>query len=196
MDRWWVQAYPDETYRAEVIALWMGLVTEALAHKHEIEQREYRVTCKNGSVKMVAIFGVWIADKVLVIFEDITERKRAEQALARESHRNQVFLRNASDGVHILDADGNVLDASDSFCAMLGYSREEIIGANVSLWDAKWSPQELKRELAQQMAQEGPSLFETRHRRRDGSLLDVEVTGQSLELDGKPALFSSARDIT
>ena len=96
----------------------------------------------------------------------------------------------------VRDADGNVLEASDSFCAMLGYSREEIIGANVSLRDAKWSPQELKRELAEQMAKEGPSLFETRHRRRDGSFLDVEVTGQSLELDGKPALFNSARDIT
>ena len=83
MDRWWVQAYPDKTYRDEVIAQWMGLVGEALTHNHEIEQREYRVTCKNGSVKIVAIFGVWIADKVLVIFDDITERKRAEIELER-----------------------------------------------------------------------------------------------------------------
>jgi len=80
MDHWWVQAYPDETYRAEVTALWMGLMREALAQDHEIERRDYRVTCKNGSVKVVAIFGVWIADKVLVVFEDITERKQAEAA--------------------------------------------------------------------------------------------------------------------
>jgi PAS domain S-box-containing protein len=196
MDRWWVQAYPDEIYRAEVIETWMGLVGEALAHKHEIEPREYRVTCKDRSVKIAAIFGVWVANKVLVIFEDITKRKQAQEAFERESYRNQVFLRNASDGVHILDVDGTVLEASDSFSKMLGYSREELIGANVTLWDAQWSPQELKQRIAEQIANDGRSVFETRHRRRDGSVVDVEVSGQPLELDGKLVLFNSARDIT
>ncbi|MCX7148269.1 MAG: ATP-binding protein, partial [Rhodocyclales bacterium] len=83
MDRWWVQAYPDEAYRAEVQALWMGLVGEALANNHEIERREYRVTCKNGSVKTTAIFGVWVVGKVLVIFDDVTERKQAEAEIRK-----------------------------------------------------------------------------------------------------------------
>ncbi len=78
MERWWVQAYPDEIYREKVIALWMGLVGEARLHNREIEQREYRVTCKDRSVKIVAIFGVWIADKVLVVFDDITEKHLLE----------------------------------------------------------------------------------------------------------------------
>ena len=135
-------------------------------------------------------------DCLLGIFRDITERKLAEEALARESHRNQVFLRNASDGVHILDSDGNVLEVSDSFCEMLGYSREELIGANVSLWDAQWSAQELKQRIAELLAKGSRTIFQTRHRRRDGRLLDVEIIGQGLELDGKPVLFNSARDIT
>jgi PAS domain S-box-containing protein len=124
------------------------------------------------------------------------KRKQTEAALARESHRNRVFLRNASDGVHILDVDGNVLEVSDSFCKMLGYSREELLGANVSLWDAQWPAQELKRMIAEAAAKEGRAVFETRHKRRDGSFLDVEIASQQLELDGKPALFASARDIT
>src|SRR5471030_15064 len=126
----------------------------------------------------------------------ITEHKQAEETLERESHRNQIFLRNASDGVHILDTDGKVLEVSDSFCQMLGYSRSELIGANASMWDAQWSPQELKQLIAEQIAKEGRSILETRHRRRNGSFLDVEITGQGLELDGKPVLFNSARDIT
>ena len=127
---------------------------------------------------------------------DITERKMAEAALARESDRNRIFLRNASDGVHILDADGKVLEVSDSFCEMLGYSREELLGANVSLWDARWSALRLKQVIAEQIANQDRSTLETRHRRRDGSLFDVEVTGRGLELDGRPVLFNSARDIT
>jgi PAS domain S-box-containing protein len=126
----------------------------------------------------------------------IEDKTRAEKALAQESQRNQMLLRSASDGVHIIDADGNVLEVSDSFCEMLGYSREELIGANLSLWDAQWSPHELKQFIAEQITKEGRSVFETRHRRRDGSVLDVEITGQGLKLDGKPVLFNSARDIT
>jgi len=155
---------------------------------------------KDGSVSYADIKAAPISlggkDCLLGMFRDITERKLAEEGLARESHRNRVFLRNASDGIHILDADGKVLEASDSFCEMLGYSREELIGAHVSLWDAQWSPQELKQVIAEQIAKNGRSVLETQHRRRDGSLLDVEVTGQGLELDGKPVLFNSARDIT
>ncbi len=128
--------------------------------------------------------------------QDITERRLAKQALERESHRNQVFLRNASDGVHILDADGNVLEVSDSFCNMLGYAREELLGADVSLWDAQWSPQELKQIIAKRMTAKGRTTIETRHRRRDGSIFAVEVTSQGLDLDGRRVLFNSARDIT
>jgi PAS domain S-box-containing protein len=78
MENWWVKAYPDEAYRNEVVALWMGLVGKAIAHNQEIEAREYRVACKDGSEKTMSIFGVPVEDKVFVMFDDITERKRAE----------------------------------------------------------------------------------------------------------------------
>ena len=64
---------------------------------------------------------------------DIAERRLAEKALARESDRNRALLRNASDGLHILDAEGKGLEVSDSFCRMLGRSREELMGAHMSL---------------------------------------------------------------
>jgi HD-GYP domain-containing protein (c-di-GMP phosphodiesterase class II) len=46
------------------------------------------------------------------------------------------------------------------------------------------------------MATEGLSTFETRHRRKDGSVLDVAISGQALELDGSTVLYNSARDIS
>jgi len=79
MEQWWVLAYPDELYRAEVIAKWMELVGKAIAEKSEIERREYRVTCKDGAVKTVLIFGIPVTGRVFVMFDDITERKRAEE---------------------------------------------------------------------------------------------------------------------
>jgi PAS domain S-box-containing protein/putative nucleotidyltransferase with HDIG domain len=130
------------------------------------------------------------------VAERTAELELTNLALQAGAQRNQAFLRNASDGVHILDAGGNVLEVSDSFCTMLGYSREELIGANVSLWDAQWSATELKRVLASLFAKEDLSEFETRHRRKDGTIRDVEISAQVLELNGQMMLFDSARDIT
>ena len=129
-------------------------------------------------------------------FRDITERMRAEQFLQRESEKNLALLRNASDGIHILDTDGNIIEVSDSFCAMLGYRRDEVIGMNVVQWDAQFTAAECIQLLKQQLTKPERSLFETRHRRKDGALIDVEVSSFPLELGGKPVLFNSSRDIT
>ena len=92
MEHWWVLAYPDPSYRREVVATWTGLTEKALAEHHEIERGEYRVTCKDGTVKTMLILGVPVADKVFVMFEDITERKRAEEALREADRRKNEFL--------------------------------------------------------------------------------------------------------
>jgi signal transduction histidine kinase len=61
----------------------MDLVEKAIAGNREIERREYRVTCKDGTIKTMVIFGVPVSDKVFLMFEDITTRKLAEEEIAR-----------------------------------------------------------------------------------------------------------------
>ncbi|NNM82768.1 MAG: PAS domain S-box protein, partial [Burkholderiales bacterium] len=130
------------------------------------------------------------------VLRDISETRRIYQELWKSNQKNLALLRNASDGIHILDSLGNVIEASDSFCAMLGYEREEIIGMNVSRWDAHFDGKELQKAIAEQMANPGRAQFETRHRRKDGSVFDVEVSGHRLELDEAVVLFNSSRDVT
>jgi diguanylate cyclase (GGDEF)-like protein/PAS domain S-box-containing protein len=121
---------------------------------------------------------------------------RTELSLKRESEKNLALLHNASDGIHILDFDGNIIEVSDSFCTILGYLREEMIGMNVRQWDANFSESECIKLVKQQFTNNERSQFETVHRRKDGSLLDVEVSGFPLMLEGKRVLFNSSRDIT
>ena len=131
--------------------------------------------------------------------QTLQSRREHEQdriVLKRQSEKNQALLRNASDGIHILDASGHLLEASESFCRMLGYSHEEMIGAHVSRWDANFSGAELDEVLRRQFVQKDRHQFETRHRRSDGTTFDVEVSGVSIELDGGSVLFNSSRDIT
>lgn len=118
------------------------------------------------------------------------------QAQRKASEKNITLLRNASDGIHILDPEGNVFEASDSFCAMLGYSRDEIIGMHVSQWDALLTAKETPIRLQQQVDKQTRSQFNTLHRHKDGHLFDVEVSGNPVELDGKTYVFNSSRDIS
>ncbi|MCX7247211.1 MAG: HD domain-containing protein, partial [Burkholderiales bacterium] len=130
------------------------------------------------------------------VAERSAELEMSNRVLRNSLERNQAFLRNASDGVYILDAEGKVLELSDSLCTMLGYTRAELVGAHVSLWNAQWNPLELQSVLGKLAAKADRSEFETRHRRKDGTILDVEVSGQRLELSGETLLYLSARDVT
>ncbi|WP_346287086.1 CHASE domain-containing protein [Zoogloea sp.] len=126
--------------------------------------------------------------------EQTAELTRANAELASERQRYQQILRTATDLVHIFDEDGNLHEFSDSFVAHLGYTREELHGLKVSDWDAGF-PEEGLTALFERMNRE-PASFETRHRRRDGSLRDVEIFGGAVVIDGKRYVYCSARDIT
>lgn len=154
---------------------------------------------KNGKVIERYSIPQRIDDKVVGrvwSFRDVTERARIELAFKRASEKNLALLHNASDGICILDFDGNTIEVSNSFCDMLGYQRDEMIGMNVAQWDANFIGDEILQVLRQQFDKPVRSQFETRHRRKNGTIFDVEVSGFPLELDGKPALFNSTRDIS
>ena len=121
---------------------------------------------------------------------------RLVNANERANQRSRILLQNASDGIHIMDGDGNVIEASDAFCRMLGYAHGDIIGMNVSQWDAYFSEPELRTGLSRLLASSEISTFESAYRRRDGSVLPVEISAFPLEVDGKTVLFNSARDIS
>ncbi|MBF0179455.1 MAG: response regulator [Magnetococcales bacterium] len=126
--------------------------------------------------------------------EEITSRKQAEEMLRREKRRYEMFLRTAGDGIHILDEDGGIVEFSDSFAAMLGYSHAQTATLNVLDWDVHIPREQLigaVRSLIKKQAS-----FETRHRRKDGAILDVEIHARGFEMDGKPFVYAASRDIT
>ncbi len=164
---------------------------------------EYRLRRSDGTYIWVSNHGRVItrdadgrALRVVGALADVTPRKVAELALTRESEKNLALLHNASDGIHIMDSAGNILEVSDSFCSMLGYERAEIIGMNVATWDANRAADDLHAAIRAQTAKRTRSQFETRHRRKDGSVFDVEVSAISMELNGQRVVYTSSRDIT
>src|SRR3989338_1712387 len=121
-------------------------------------------------------------------------RKQAEESLARESYRNEMLLRTASDGIHILDLDGNVVQVNDAFCRMLGYTTEEMLAMNAAQWDAQWTTAQIKANI--DALGKNASMLETRHRRRDGSIIEVEISVVKVDIDGQQLVYCSSRDVT
>jgi PAS domain S-box-containing protein len=106
----------------------------------------------------------------------------------------QVLLNTSNDAVHILDESGNLVDANEKFCHLLGYSNEEIQQLHVSDWDAIWEKGALQNKIATLI--NVPAIFETKHRCKNGECIDVEINAVGIQLEGYKYLYAAARDIT
>jgi diguanylate cyclase (GGDEF)-like protein/PAS domain S-box-containing protein len=127
---------------------------------------------------------------------DITERKQAERAIERERIRLETILKTASDGIHILDLEGVLVEANNAFLAMLGYDDSAIGKLHVTDWDVQFPWEGINAHVGTLIAEQGHAVFETRHRRRDGVVLDVEISASGIEIEGRGYLYAASRDIT
>lgn len=125
---------------------------------------------------------------------DITEKLQNEEAKHKENKKYESLLKASGDGIHIIDNDGNLIEFNDSFCAMLGYTHDEMKNLSVKDWDLKYRPIKFVDEMP--MNTEANPTFESQIKRKDGSTIDVEINATIVEVDSKQMLLCAARDIT
>ncbi|HEX5364281.1 MAG TPA: EAL domain-containing protein [Gallionella sp.] len=174
----------------------IGALTRALnVMLRELSQREADILSINAELEQrVEQRTSDLALSNELLQSAVNESKALLQSAQLQSRRNQVLMATSMDGIHVMDMQGNVVEANEAFCRMLGYSREEVAGLNVADWDVQWSTEELHERFEFLVGKS--ELFETVHKRKDGSLIDVEITTSGVELDGASFLFASSRDIT
>ncbi|MBM4200016.1 MAG: PAS domain S-box protein, partial [Gammaproteobacteria bacterium] len=129
---------------------------------------------------------------VLGVARDITEIKRTQAELEQEVIRRRILFEQSTDGIVVLDEQGGVFESNSRFAAMIGYSPEETRLLHVWDWDAQWT----REELLQRLAADPAVIFETQHRRKDGSLYDVEVSTNRAEWNGRRLRYCVCRDIS
>lgn len=114
----------------------------------------------------------------------------------REHSGNFTFelLQSINDAVYILDRDGNVVQANDTFCKMLGYSSNELLKLNAKDYNASWDEQKILSTI-DKLSTEAET-FEIIHRRKDGTSFDVEVSARGIRINGENYLLCISRDIT
>lgn len=188
--------HPDDFAR---ITAWVeGLMA---AEETTALETEYRMRRINGSwcwlYNQVTVFqrsSNGLPSQILGVAQDITERKQVEANLERELLRSNALYKASFDGIVTLNKQGYVVSASLSFSKMLGYSLEELLTLHVSDWNAQWSKEELSRII--NSSELIDSVFETRHRRKDGSLFDVEISVNEVIFEDETVRLCICRDIT
>ena len=108
------------------------------------------------------------------LVRDTSERKRAEEDLRASEARFRTFVDRATDAFFLLDDQSTVIDVNRQACEGLGYARDELIGMHPRDFDVALDEQSISR-LAERAGAGETITFETRHRRRDGTVFPVEI---------------------
>lgn len=118
-------------------------------------------------------------DAELVSAFDLTPRLEIERQLQEQANSGGAILDAVADGSWLLGGDGQILDVNTAYCRMSGYSKEELLRMNAADIEDQTSGETTMRLQLGRVR--GGGRYETKHRRKDGALFDVEVSVGLLE---------------
>ncbi|MBL8080326.1 MAG: PAS domain S-box protein [Anaerolineales bacterium] len=160
---------------------------------------EYRIQDKSGNWH-------WVLDETVVVkgetgnvqfvqgvFLDITERKQAENSLIQFKE----LMNESNDSIFIIDQKtGQYIDFNRQACEKLGYGREELL--EFFVFDIAQHIHNIEEwhDRVNLVREKGGSIFETNHKRKDGSIFPVEVSARLLESTDQPVVLAFVRDIS
>lgn len=143
-----------------------------------------------------------MVEGVVGIGRDITERyealmelRRREEELRASSEYLRAILDTTIDGFWVVDSDRRITEANRAYCRMSGYTREELQDLRINDIDSIEDPAETAARM-ERIFRTGSDIFETRHRRKDGSLFDVEVAVSRYDDASGTRMVCFCRDIT
>jgi PAS domain S-box-containing protein len=146
----------------------------------EIEARSF--ISKNETWRVAAI-------------RDITKRKKAEEALRLSEEKYRLLVQTASDSIFMVSEDGLLLDINDSALRSMGYEKTEILNKPLKTVDPNFTFKQFK-DFWMNTPFYQTRIFESTHRKKDGTLVPVEISGQKYQIAGKTYYYGIARDIT
>ena len=163
-------------------------------------QYERRLRRKDGSSCWTIVSATVLRDEAgqftgsFAMLTDITERKKADEALKESELRFRTMVEMAPDAIFIVNQTGAFIEVNAAACKQLGYTREQLLSCHVSdilpvslVAKASWRLKTLEN---------ADSSYESFHVRSDGTQVPVELNIRKIMLNGNPAMLGIARDIT
>ncbi|WP_321504864.1 PAS domain S-box protein [uncultured Methanoregula sp.] len=144
--------------------------------------RTSKIPLRDSGGKILGILGT---------YEDITSTVEAKEKL----RLLKISVDRAYDEVFWLDFEGNIIYVNDSACRITGFPREELLGMKIYSLDPDFPP-EVWNKFIVDLRRQGTLLFTTRHRKKDGTIINVEIMTSYAAEGTREFSFAFARDIT
>ncbi|TDO86438.1 PAS domain S-box-containing protein [Halanaerobium saccharolyticum] len=150
---------------------------------NEIFNHEFRIKTESGKLKYIKAFGRPVLDdqgqatEVIGVNYDITERKKYEKKF-KKIFDESLF------GLALVDPEtAKAVEFNNTVCEMLGYTKEEFAELRIEDYEALADQAEIRNKLRKIKAG-GKLKFETKHKKKDGSIIDVLIKASTINLDG------------
>lgn len=124
-----------------------------------------------------------VAERTQALNQELLERKWAEASRQDSYDAMKAILNTTLDGYWLTDSQGHLLDVNPAYCQLSGYTREELLGLRIPDIDFLENPDDTAERMLRIIRSHG-SKFEARHRRKDGSIWDVEVSATFQDVAG------------
>ncbi|HDP80537.1 MAG TPA: response regulator [Spirochaetes bacterium] len=182
--------HPDDIPRMKesIIKIMAGTRNEPHEYRFAARSGEYR--WMRASSRSITAGGKFAGFRG--VMTDISAVKLADQRLHRSEQRFRSIIEQAADEIFVHGMDGKLIDVNRAACENLGYSREELL--SLTVWDV--DPDAGGREDHQIFWPNLPATFEARHKKKDGSVYDVEVRLGLIEIDDENLVLAIVHDIT
>lgn len=174
-----------------VMALFIGLLIQATVSRNIVR----RLLLLAQSVHQYSL-GDWYVrtdvvgnDEIAMVAKDfnamISKIERQHSLETELLERNRIGIQNARDGICVLNPEGLLIEANAAFYELLLYQPEELLEHSVMCWDTQWNNNI-----------NDNALFESVYRCKDGSMIYVEVSTTTIELNGEHYLWCCCRNIS
>lgn len=162
-------------------------------HQQGVEL-EYRIVLGDDEIRWIWVRTFPIKDahgkvyRLAGIAEDMTRRRETEE-------QYRTIIQASMDGFLVVGAHGQIVDCNDAFCSVVGYTREELLQLSIHDLDDNESPEQVAEHIRLVIGH-GQDRFETRHRHKNGQLIEMEVSAHYQPDSSGGKLFCFVRNIT
>jgi len=176
-------------------------VMQVLFSAGSIRQREVELIRPDGATVNVLMDGEVSSsagtgdNRATLVFFDMTARAHAEATLRESERWLRELAEHMPEAVFVHDLEGRVVEANPQACAILGYSREEMLALNITDIEMDY-PLEAMQQLWHQVRESGPRVLAGTHRRKDGTPFPVEIRLSSVHAQDREALLAVTRDVS
>lgn len=192
------RGYEHPIFSSEYVLQRRELIRRALAG--EVCSAELEGVHKNGQRIQIEVHVIPFLQRgerhVLAISRNITERKRAEDALRDSEAQYRAIFNASADALLLRDAEFRIVEVNPAYTTLSGYSRDELLASPRVMWQEDERMQQLHRADHDRVLAGEVLRLEHTARRKDGRTLQIEVRGTPVSYRGRPHVLYAVRDMT